>query len=224
MAKRLYFQKAFALAIFTVLQLTLFAQTAPLPLNHNYTNLYEHSLHHLSSQVHTDFKPFNQFQLSSIRDSVIDEMITDENKTWLGRKLFNEHLVNLEKPDYSLYVDPAIEFRIGKEANNGKTLFTNTRGFTLSGTIGKKFAFSSDFYENQALFPTYINNWIKENRQKKISRTPKTVKKTKIICQNDQNYCSKDQEKDENRKEKKGKKEKSPKPVLSFAGTLWLIL
>ena len=71
--------------------------------------------------------------------------------TWLYRKLRKEDLFFSSKArDYSITVNPLFNFELGRDQVSGRDAAVNTRGMTLFGTIGPKFAFSSTFYENQA--------------------------------------------------------------------------
>ena len=62
-----------------------------------------------------------------------------------------------------MLASPIINLSKGKEVNEGKNTFTNTRGFLIEGDLGKKISFFSSFVENQSIFPNYVDNFIKEN-------------------------------------------------------------
>lgn len=89
---------------------------------------------------------------------------TDSNYTlhssWLGRKLWSEHLIQLDSAAFSVYIDPVVDFRLGYEANGNGSIYQNTRGFLMNGRIGKHLFFRSEFYETQATFPQYIQAWV----------------------------------------------------------------
>ena len=76
-------------------------------------------------------------------------------RTWVGRKLFSEHLVQVYTPNFSLEVDPAFDFSVGRVFGDRNTWF-NTRGVQLRGNLGKHISFGSEFYENQAALPDYV--------------------------------------------------------------------
>ncbi len=84
-------------------------------------------------------------------------------KRWAYQKLFNEHLIRYQSEDVMFTIDPLFIFQYGKEKGVSESNWVNTRGFLIQGSIGKNFAFSTRFYENQAVFPTYIDNYIQKN-------------------------------------------------------------
>src|SRR5690606_8188005 len=88
-----------------------------------------------------------------------------ERSTWLGRKIWNEHLVDVQAEDFTFYADFIPDFQVGYDfAGGGKTTWLNTRGFQAGGSIKDKFFFYTSGYENQGVFPDYINDYIVENR------------------------------------------------------------
>lgn len=79
-------------------------------------------------------------------------------------KIFKESLfiVKDSSDKFYLTIDPLFNFEFGKDLvdTSGEKLYKNTRGFLVRGSIGKKFAFESSFYENQATYAKYIDNYI----------------------------------------------------------------
>ncbi|MET3112930.1 hypothetical protein AAKU52_000649 [Pedobacter sp. CG_S7] len=98
----------------------------------------------------------------SLLRSLYPERKAWQSKNWFYRKLFLEHLVEVKTDEYSFYLDFLPDLQIGKQ--DGNNLSLNTRGIELGGRIGKKFAFTSHFFENQAKFPAYITDFITKNR------------------------------------------------------------
>ncbi len=84
-------------------------------------------------------------------------------RTWFHRKLFKEHLFEFRHPDYNVFVDFLPDFQIGK-SNRNKTLWLNTRGAMVQGNIGSKFYFESSFFENQGVFPVYLDSFVARRR------------------------------------------------------------
>lgn len=76
--------------------------------------------------------------------------------SWTGRKIFEEHFLQVDSPAYSLYADPAVQFSLGKERGYEPLLYENTRGIRIRGDLQKKLFFSSEVYETQSVFPTYL--------------------------------------------------------------------
>ncbi|WP_123864671.1 hypothetical protein [Chitinophaga barathri] len=55
------------------------------------------------------------------------------------------------------------DLQLGK-SNQNKTLWLNTRGARVQANIGKKFYFESSFFENQGMFPVYLDSFVARKR------------------------------------------------------------
>ncbi|WP_460967617.1 hypothetical protein [Spirosoma migulaei] len=75
---------------------------------------------------------------------------------------------SLQTPDIDLHVNPVFYVGAGADitssstdirTNNKQTLFVNTRGLEVRGTIGKKLGFYTFFSDNQAIYPEYIQRY-----------------------------------------------------------------
>jgi hypothetical protein len=84
-------------------------------------------------------------------------------RSWFYRKLFKEHLFEFRQPEYNVFIDFLPDFQIGK-SNRGKTLWLNTRGARIQANIGKNFYFESSFFENQGVFPVYLDSFVTKRR------------------------------------------------------------
>jgi hypothetical protein len=86
-------------------------------------------------------------------------------RNWVGRKLFDEHLIvvdhdeedGLIKRSFLLEISPLFNFQAGKDLGDtsGEKLYVNSRGVLIKGAVGDKFRFESVFLENQAILPSY---------------------------------------------------------------------
>ena len=74
----------------------------------------------------------------------------------------------LQTPDIDLHVNPVLYVGFGAEnissqtdalTNARQTLFVNTRGLEVRGTIGRKLGFYTFFSDNQAVYPEYIQRY-----------------------------------------------------------------
>ena len=110
---------------------------------------------------------------------------TLSRKGWIKRKLFNEHLVDVGTKDYTFFLDFLPDFQMGKDFGNDRGTWLNTRGFQAGVTVGKKFSFYTNFFENQGKFAKYIDNFIQANE---VVPGQMTVDTTKMI--KDWNYAS----------------------------------
>ncbi|MCW3104854.1 MAG: hypothetical protein JWO09_3294 [Bacteroidetes bacterium] len=109
-----------------------------------------------------EFQPF----LSSFKPYIVSpsHIEKDKSKNWFVRKIKKENLiiVNDTADKFYLTIDPLFNFEFGMDMadTTHEKLYKNTRGFIVRGDIGKKFSFESSFYENQATYAKYIDNYI----------------------------------------------------------------
>ena len=121
-------------------------------------------LYNIDSRLHTSIKPIIG-EDTTIVNSLDSLMAMGTEKTynsWVLRKLFNEHLVSVEKEDFNVYIDFLPDFIIGKDVSHKINTFTNTRGYQVLGNIGKKFSFYTSGFENQARFNDYLTRYIND--------------------------------------------------------------
>jgi len=118
------------------------------------------SLYNLNTRFHTSIKPIisDDTTLTAKLDSLLINKKTYQ--TWVGRKLFSEHLVEINKEDFSFYLDFLPDFQIGRDAEHQITTWLNTRGYQIGGHIGKTFSFYSSGFENQSRFNNYLTSYI----------------------------------------------------------------
>ncbi|GGI51455.1 hypothetical protein GCM10011425_26670 [Mucilaginibacter galii] len=84
---------------------------------------------------------------------------TLNHHSWVHRKLFDEHLIDIKKPDYTFFADYLPDLVIGREFKESRTTWLNTRGYQVGGTVGKKFYFYSSGFENQGVFANYMDTY-----------------------------------------------------------------
>ena len=143
-------------------------QTPNLPLPYSF-DLYQKlskDLYNTRTREHTSLKPFfaDDDNLKHTTDSILNRGVDSARHSWVSRKLFNEHLVDVKTDDYTAYVDFLPDFLMGRDFSGKTNTWLNTRGFQAGGTIGKKFSFYTSGYENQGRFAQYYENYaIKAN-------------------------------------------------------------
>ncbi len=98
--------------------------------------------------------------LRPLYDSLMLNRSDNTGKSWLYRKLFREHLIRVTDKDYTFYMDYLPDLQYGKEFKEPKTVWLNTRGYQLGGTIGSNFFFYTSGYENQGKFANYETDYI----------------------------------------------------------------
>lgn len=112
--------------------------------------------------IHTAWKPL------LFTDSVTP---SSQNK-WIKRKFLEEHLLNVQEPGFNIYGDIIVDEYIGYDKRGTipkknipndtyKVPMMNTRGYEVTGNIGSKFYFETNFYENQGRFAAYIDSIVR---------------------------------------------------------------
>ncbi|PHR70168.1 MAG: gliding motility protein RemB [Lutibacter sp.] len=127
------------------------------PYTHqSYSNLDYY--YNKSQNSHTAVKPYiysdveNYVDLDAQKSSL---MMTKD--TWLGKKFFNEHMMQVQGQDYWLTLDPIVDLQVGKAGDINT--FNNTRGVLFQGALGDKLSFSTTIYESQGRFADYVNKY-----------------------------------------------------------------
>lgn len=154
------------LAIFFLVEVKSKAQSVYLPYAYQFYQKLDSSVYSNQSRFHSSMKPFlvddplisQQYQ--SLMNAVVDSI---GKRSWVHRKLFDQHLVDIKDKDYTAFIDYLPDLTIGKDFSGKRSTWLNTRGYQVGGTIGSKFYFYTSGYENQGVFPGYVNNYINKN-------------------------------------------------------------
>ena len=143
-----------------------YAQSEYLPLDHDLNSRIGGMINSLSSNAHTSIQPYEVSRLgSSISyDSMITykREYTYDGKSWIERKIFSEHLLDVHTTDYRLTFDFFPDVGIGYDLADKRMTWLHTRSFEFAGNIGDKFSFRTNYYESYGKFPLYINKFIKK--------------------------------------------------------------
>ena len=91
-------------------------------------------LYNADISYHTSVRPLNIDEADSLRP-VEREDLRFGYKQWFWKKLFDESLIKLKGKNYELNIDPVVNFRLGYDTEDSRTLYTNTRGFSVEGQI-----------------------------------------------------------------------------------------
>jgi len=161
------------------------AQSTYLPNSYQLYQKFNADIYSTKTAFHSSLRPFLIDSLiQHSYDSVMNVGVNPDRKSWFTRKLLNEHLFQVNRPNYTFYGDVILDLTAGKDfdAHSGglATLYSvqgqsvklnvnpgvylNTRGYQFGGTIGKNFSFYTSGYENAAKFPTYYNAVVNTNR------------------------------------------------------------
>jgi hypothetical protein len=140
---------------------SMLGQRALTPLNFQQRYLIEEQDRLAQENVVTAFAPYLQTidKLDDALDADTKGWQRRERETWIGRKLRNEHLFQIREGDFVLNGNAAFNLEGARQFDDqGRRRFTNTRGFEFEGAIGERFFFATSFYENQSIFPNYLDS------------------------------------------------------------------
>lgn len=156
------------------LSLSLHAQYPAVPINHDLVSAYQ-AQHRSEPGLHSSFLP-----LIDTADYRIEPQ-AQSNKSWLYRKVFEEHLIDQNAEDFHLTVDLIWDLRTGfhSESTNNEqrttnNLFTNTRGIQAQARIGHNVWVESGFYVGWDRYPGYVTDRVSMIRSIPGGVRPKT--------------------------------------------------
>lgn len=123
---------------------------------------YDDIIYHLNKNdnTHTASKPYVYNEVKPYIDlEAKRSKILKNRESWGGRKLHNEHLALVKGENYWFTLDPVFDLQIGKDNSDLDYTYNNTRGLQIQGALGKKFSFSTSFYESQGRFAEYVDEY-----------------------------------------------------------------
>ena len=137
-----------------------------IPFNHQRYINYEYALNK-NSNSHTAVKPYvyNNVNLVYDLDAEKSQFLKPEQTSWLGRKLWNEHLLEVKGDGYWFNLDFLLDVQLGKDNSDVSYTFNNTRALTVNGGLGNDLSFSATVYESQGRFAGYVNDYISNPSQ-----------------------------------------------------------
>jgi len=145
-----------------LLQLPLIAQYQYQRLNNMRELRIAAPLYDIDADYHTSIKPYDRWQIDSLALArQWQEELHYDKSSWFGRKLFNQHLLDVKGEDFHITVDPLVNFRggIDLQETDRDPYYVNTRGFSLEAQLGEKVSISSSYLENQARFPEFVGSF-----------------------------------------------------------------
>ncbi|HYK76767.1 MAG TPA: gliding motility protein RemB [Daejeonella sp.] len=155
-------KKTFTFCLFIFISSQLTAQSIYQPYSYQFYQKLNSTVYSTKYRIHTAVKPYlvDDSLLVHAYDSLINLQVDTARKGWILKKLFDQHLFELKGNNYTFYADVLPDFQIGHDQSARTPTWLNTRGFQFGVTIGKNFSLYTSGYENQALFPEYVNNYI----------------------------------------------------------------
>jgi hypothetical protein len=132
-----------------------------IPFTHqNYVD-YEFAMHKANG-THTASKPYIYNEVSEYYNATEEKkkFLKPQISSWVGKKIWNEHLLQVKNKDYWLTLDFLLDVQFGKDNSNLSYTYNNSRILTVNGGLGSQFSFSATIYESQGRFAEYINSFI----------------------------------------------------------------
>jgi hypothetical protein len=139
------------------------AQQYLFPLNRDMETRIESFLQIDTGNFHTAQKPFTYSEIRAVApvDSVFSPIGRNGkfSQTLVGRKIFKEHLFDVNKDDIHLVIDPVFNFQVGRDLIDDANAYTNTRGILVQADVDRKFFLYSGFTENRVQYIDYLNDF-----------------------------------------------------------------
>ncbi|GAB5564667.1 MAG: hypothetical protein Wins2KO_17300 [Winogradskyella sp.] len=131
-----------------------------IPFTHSYYARFDDEMNAIGTNSHTAAKPFIYSEVAKYYDIKTEkETLVKQTDSWIGRKLYNEHLVEVQGKDYWFTVDPILDLQVGSDSEADYSTWNNTRGIFIQAGLGKHFNLSTSVYESQGRFAEYFNNY-----------------------------------------------------------------
>jgi len=168
MKKNTFTTKIALAAVFTILIIlskSTQAQVQYQPYSFQFYQKFSDTIYSTKTRFHTSIKPFlidDSTLLNRYKSLTNYGVDTSNRHSWVHRKLFDEHLIDIKKSDYSFFADYLPDLTIGRDFNNSRNTWLNTRGYQVGGTIGSKFYFYTSGFENQGVFANYQDTYINQ--------------------------------------------------------------
>ena len=138
-----------------------FSSQLNIPFTHFDYSKFDRNMNLVGANSHTASKPFLYDEVSTYYDfKAENEKLQKSSNSWSAKKLWNEHLVQLQGKDYWFTIDPIFDLEVGKDSEaDFSTTYNNTRGLLVRGGLGKNFNFYTSVFESQGRFAQYVNDY-----------------------------------------------------------------
>ncbi len=149
------------IAVFYSAAHSVSAQSAYQPYSFQFYQKLNNVLYGTDTKLHTSIKPMIIGEALRPRYDSLMQLEAREQYSWGSRKLYNEHLIDIKEKEYTFYADFLPDFQLGRDfAGGGRTTWLNTRGAQAGVTIENRFSLYVNFFENQGVFPGYLDDYI----------------------------------------------------------------
>ena len=132
-----------------------------IPFSHSYYAQFDGAMNQVGSNNHTASKPYTYAEVSKYYNlKAVNESLQKKASTWLGRKWWNENMVQIQGEDYWLSLNPIVDLQMGKASDlDASYTYVNTRALNFRGGLGKQINFTTTIFESQGRFAGYFNDY-----------------------------------------------------------------
>ena len=132
-----------------------------IPFSHSYYAQFDGAMNQVGSNNHTASKPFSYDEVSKYYNlKAVNESLQKNVSSWLGRKFWNENMVQIQGEGYWLSLNPIVDLQLGKASDlDASYTYVNTRGINFRGGLGKQINFTTTIFESQGRFAGYFNDY-----------------------------------------------------------------
>ncbi len=132
-----------------------------IPFSHERYNRFDAEMNQIGTNTHTASKPYLYNEVGRYFDFDEErEEMRRNTTTWLGRKIWNEHLVTFQGDNYWFTGDVVMDLQLGKDFQSDFDFtYNNTRGAVFQGGLGEKLNFYTVVFESQGRFADYYNRY-----------------------------------------------------------------
>ena len=132
-----------------------------IPFSHSYYAQFDGAMNQVGSNNHTASKPFTYDEVSKYYNlKAVNESLQKNVSSWLGRKFWNENMVQIQGEGYWLSLNPIVDLQLGKASDlDASYTYVNTRGINFRGGLGKQINFTTTIFESQGRFSGYFNDY-----------------------------------------------------------------
>lgn len=132
-----------------------------IPFSHELYSRFDAEMNKVGTNSHTASKPFLFKDVSKYYDFEEEwGQMQKETDSWLGKKLWNEHLVTFQGENYWFTGDVILDLQLGKDfGSDFDFTYNNTRGAVFQGGLGENLNFYTVVFESQGRFADYFNRY-----------------------------------------------------------------
>jgi len=132
-----------------------------IPFSHERYSRFDAQMNQIGINSHTASKPFLYSDVSPYYDfDAENARLEMPVNSWVGRKVWNEHLVQFQGENYWFTGDLVLDLQLGRDFQSDFDFtYNNTRGAVFQGGLGKNFNFYTVVFESQARFADYYNRY-----------------------------------------------------------------